>query len=102
MFSLSYRHNDDTGELEASLNGDHSSKKMKVLQDKLEEVAKLLRQIKDIRDELNILKSIAAFQHKVQSTMPRSVAKEELSSYYLLTNIEELEKFADKTQEAVR
>ncbi|KAJ4149121.1 hypothetical protein NW754_000560 [Fusarium falciforme] len=102
LFSLSYRRDNDSGELEASLDAEHTSKKKKALQNALEKVAKQLCDIKDIRDELNILKSIAAFQHKVQSNMAGNGAKEELSSYYLLRDIDELDKFADQTQEAVK
>lgn len=75
---------------------------MEGLQDALNTVAVQLCQIKDIRDELNILKSIAKFQRKVQSTMAGSGAKEELSSYYLLRDLDELDKFSNQTQEAVR
>ncbi|KAI8723086.1 hypothetical protein NCS52_00163600 [Fusarium sp. LHS14.1] len=102
FFSSSYRRDNDPGELETSLDAEHTSKKMKGLQKALKKVAKQLCDIKDIRDELNILKSIAAFQHKVQSTMAGNGAKEELSSYYLLRDIEELDRFADQTQEAVK
>ncbi|KAL2691339.1 hypothetical protein Neosp_001723 [[Neocosmospora] mangrovei] len=102
FFSSSYRRDNDPGELETSLDAEHTSKKMKDLQKELGKVAKQLGDIKDIRDELNILKSIAAFQHKVQSTMAGNGAKEELSSFYLMRDIEELDKFADQTQEAVK
>lgn len=89
---------------------------MKDLKDALKTVAEQLRHIKDIRDELNILMSIARFQHKVQSTMnkvqtsqnhrsqsymTKSQPDEDLSSDCLLRDLKELDRFADQTQEAV-
>ncbi|RMI94418.1 hypothetical protein CDV36_016473 [Fusarium kuroshium] len=72
------------------------------LQDGLKKVADQLCHIKDIRDELNILKSIATFQSKVQSTMAGNGANKDLSSDYLSRDIEELDKLAEQTQEAVK
>jgi hypothetical protein len=74
---------------------------MKKLKDALKKMSEQLRHIKDIRDELNILMSIARFQRKVQSTMTKSHTDGDLSSDYLLRDIEELVKSADQTQEAV-
>lgn len=89
---------------------------MKDLKDALKTVAEQLSHIKDIRDELNHLMSIARFQRKVQSTlnkiqmsqnhwsrsyMTKSQPDEDLSSDYLLRDLKELDRFADQTQEAV-
>lgn len=74
---------------------------MKDLRAALTMVSEQLCHIKDIRDELNILMSIARFQRKVQSTMAGTGADEDLSSYYLLRDLKELDKFAEQTQEAV-
>lgn len=75
----------------------------------LESVAKQLCNIKDIRDELNILKTVATWQNKVQSTMAKKkigeedskATKTELLAEYILTDIEELGEIAMQVQEAV-
>ncbi|KAJ4226298.1 hypothetical protein NW759_004884 [Fusarium solani] len=102
LFSLSYGRHGYAREPETGPDSHHASEIMEGLQDALNTVAVQLCQIKDIRDELNILKSIAKFQRKVQSTMAGSGAKEEFSSYYLLRDLDELDKFSNQTQEAVK
>lgn len=84
-----------------SLNADAASNIMKDLHATLTNVSEQLRHIKDIRDELNILMSIATFQEKVQSAMAGGNTKEGLSSTHVFTDIKELSKFASQTQEAV-
>lgn len=74
---------------------------MERLQKGLEVVDDHLCDIKDIRDELNILASIATFQHKVQSSMAQNRADEDLSSVYLSRDINKLDKLAEQTQESV-
>ncbi|RSL79740.1 hypothetical protein BHE90_001537 [Fusarium euwallaceae] len=96
MFSLSYGPRKNTRQLESDLDV------MERLRDALKAESEQLWYIKDIRDELNILKSIAACQRKVQSTMAGIGTNEELSSDWLLRSIKELENFAEQTQEAVK
>ncbi|KAI6758608.1 hypothetical protein HG530_010848 [Fusarium avenaceum] len=116
LFGLSYGGHDRSRQPETSPGVEDTSKMMKDLKDALKTVAEQLRHIKDIRDELNILMSIARFQRKVQSTMnkvqmsqnhrsqsymTKSQPDEDLSSDYLLRDLKELDRFADQTQEAV-
>ncbi|RSL93591.1 hypothetical protein CEP52_013157 [Fusarium oligoseptatum] len=102
LFSLSYGRQDYARAAAIGPNSPRTSERMNRLQDALHKVSVQLCQIKDIRDELNILKSIARFQRKVQSTMAGSKTKEELSSYYLLRDIDELDKVSNQTQEAIK
>ncbi|KAJ4315375.1 hypothetical protein N0V84_008384 [Fusarium piperis] len=105
LFSLSYDRRHYAKELTTPLDTVRTSEIMEDLRTALTKVSEQLCHIKDIRDELNILMSIARFQRKVQSTMARSGPKspdEDLSSDYLLRDIKELDKFAEQTQEAVR
>ncbi|KAM6534117.1 hypothetical protein FALCPG4_007054 [Fusarium falciforme] len=102
LFSSSYHRRNDARELKTGLDADRTFKMMKALRAALTTVSEQLCHIKDIRDELNILMSIARFQRKVQVTIAGKGADEELSSHYLLRDIKELDKFAEQTQEAVK
>lgn len=71
----------------------------------MKKTAKHLYNIKDVRDELNILKTIAEFQQEVQSSMarddPDAARNNELTAEYILKDIKELDKSAGQTQAAV-
>lgn len=84
------------------------------LQDATQQAAKLLFEIKDVRDELNIIKTVAQFQRKVQSAMKRhdnydtctaqqnpKGAVEDLTADYVCNDIIELDKVAEQIQESV-
>ncbi|KAF5697891.1 ankyrin protein [Fusarium globosum] len=59
--------------------------------------------IKDVRDELNILKSVAGYQQIVQSGLDRKeVDESRLASTYVLKNLKELDDVAERIQSAVR
>ncbi|RSL54692.1 hypothetical protein CEP54_009739 [Fusarium duplospermum] len=91
MFRLSYGHHGHAA---------HTSDTMKDIQTALSTVAKQLYYVRDVRDELNILMSIARFQCKVQSNMAGSSPKEDLSSDYVLENIKTLVQAAFTLQES--
>ncbi|KAI8308606.1 hypothetical protein K4K61_002478 [Colletotrichum sp. SAR11_59] len=64
--------------------------------------------IKDVRDELHILKTIAEYQQKVQASMENtipSVSKagfdENMKAKYVKNDVEELDRLASNIQEAV-
>ncbi|KAI8173115.1 hypothetical protein KHU50_004826 [Colletotrichum sp. SAR 10_65] len=84
------------------------------VQEATRKAAALLFEIKDVRDELNILKTIAEYQRKVQSSMdghasnsgsapnPASTAvDEDLSGRYVKNDVEELDRLARKTEDAL-
>ncbi|RSL93024.1 hypothetical protein CDV31_014904 [Fusarium ambrosium] len=102
FFSQSSDRRNNAIKLEGGLDADRTSAMMKDLWAALTTVSEQLCHIKDIRDELNILMSIARFQRKVQVTMDGKGAGEDLSSQYLLKDMKELDKFAEQTQEAVK
>ncbi|KAL6352541.1 hypothetical protein LRP88_14311 [Fusarium phalaenopsidis] len=102
LFNWAYQRRNDATELKTGLDADRTFKMMKALRAALTTVSEQLCHIKDIRDELNILMSIARFQRKVQVTMAGKGTDEDLSSHYLLRDIKELDKFAEQTQEAVK
>ncbi|KAF5009198.1 hypothetical protein FDECE_4563 [Fusarium decemcellulare] len=60
--------------------------------------AKLLFEIRDARDELNILRSIVRAQQAVQSPMAR---REDITALYIFNDIRELDAIAARTQAAV-
>ncbi|KFH45075.1 Serine/threonine-protein phosphatase 6 regulatory ankyrin repeat subunit C-like protein [Hapsidospora chrysogenum ATCC 11550] len=64
--------------------------------------ANLFRNIKDIRDELNILKTVAEFQYSVQRGL-RSVQGRDIqpSSHSVIRDIEEMDELAKRIQNAV-
>lgn len=74
---------------------------MSHLSSTLGKVAHQLCDIKDIRDELNILKTVATFQRKVQYQMAGPSANGEFETDYILGDIREMDRFAEQTQEAV-
>lgn len=78
------------------------------------EAAKLLFDIKDVRDELNIINTVAKYQRKVQSAMTRDTndntcascqmskdSDENLTADYVCNDIEELDKVAFQIQDSV-
>jgi hypothetical protein len=63
---------------------------------------KLFADIKDVRDELNILKSSARFQKKVQRDLARDyVYDTNHSADYVENDITEMDSVADRIQSAV-
>ncbi|KAI8294060.1 hypothetical protein K4K56_003099 [Colletotrichum sp. SAR 10_98] len=78
------------------------------VQDATRDAAKLLFEIKDVRDELNILKTIAEYQGKVQSLMDDNGPSdtddgfdEDLTAKYVTKDIKELDGLAKKTEDAL-
>ncbi|KAH0426237.1 hypothetical protein CcaCcLH18_10466 [Colletotrichum camelliae] len=84
------------------------------VQEATRKAATLLFEIKDIRDELNILKTIAEYQRKVQSSIDGDVSSsgsapnaasmavdEDLSGRYVKNDVEELDRLARKTEDAL-
>ncbi|KAK1522972.1 hypothetical protein CPAR01_14515 [Colletotrichum paranaense] len=73
--------------------------------------AKLLYDIKDVRDELNILRTIADYQKRVQRKLIGTVPDhtpdattnwdEDETAAYVMNDIEELDKLAKKTEDAL-
>lgn len=70
--------------------------------------AKLLFQIKDVRDELHILKTVAEYQEKVQNSMDKAIHSasnaafdDNMKAKYVKNDIEELDRLARNIQEAV-
>lgn len=73
--------------------------------------ARLLYDIKDVRDELHILKTIAVYQQKVQRclidttpSLPLDITvkwDEDQTAEYVMDDIDELDKLAKKTEDAV-
>jgi hypothetical protein len=62
----------------------------------------LFADIKDVRDELNILKSAARFQKKVQLDLAEGYVKDtNLSADYVENDIKEMDNVADRIQSAV-
>ncbi|SPO05269.1 uncharacterized protein DNG_07956 [Cephalotrichum gorgonifer] len=67
----------------------------------LEEAVTLYCRIKDIRDELNILKTIATYQNDVQGKMPgRGSTPAETTAAYIVADITKMELMANRIQEA--
>ncbi|SPN96596.1 uncharacterized protein DNG_00118 [Cephalotrichum gorgonifer] len=62
---------------------------------------KLSCDIKDIRDELNILKTIATYQRTVQDELHNEPVQSDRSASYVVDDIRELDKGATRIQEAV-
>ncbi|PKS06261.1 hypothetical protein jhhlp_007007 [Lomentospora prolificans] len=67
------------------------------------EAADLLRNVKDIRDELNILRVIVSYQKMVQELlpMPAGIAHNDRHARSIVGDIEELDKVAKKIEGAV-
>ncbi|KAJ0310680.1 hypothetical protein Brms1b_008633 [Colletotrichum noveboracense] len=87
---------------QASKNkGQSTEQTMGHLSSTLGKVARQLCDIKDIRDELNILKTVATFQRKVQYQMAGPCANGDFETDYILGDIREMDRFAEQTQEAV-
>lgn len=59
-------------------------------------------EIKDIRDELNILKSIAGYQKIVQAKVFEETSlASDLSATYILNDLDEMDKLAERIQSSV-
>ncbi|KAF9877633.1 hypothetical protein CkaCkLH20_04768 [Colletotrichum karsti] len=78
------------------------------LQNATLDAAKLLYDIKDVRDELNILKNVANLQQRVQSDLEKSFTKgsnnndeRDLTATYVCDDIAELEKVAERINDAL-
>ncbi|CAI4216081.1 unnamed protein product [Parascedosporium putredinis] len=82
--------------------GDENESKDKRLKS-IEEAARLLRDVKDIRDELNILRLIASYQMTVQDSLPTSAGTTHIDrdARSIAASIEELDKLAKKIEGAV-
>ncbi|UQC90706.1 uncharacterized protein CLUP02_16236 [Colletotrichum lupini] len=70
--------------------------------------AQLLFEIKDVRDELNILRTVAEFQRKVQSRMDgrepnaiSTVLDADLTAAYVRNDIDEMDKLAGRIRDAL-
>ncbi|KAI8317367.1 Ankyrin repeat and protein kinase domain-containing protein 1 [Colletotrichum sp. SAR11_240] len=71
--------------------------------------SKLLFQIKDVRDELHILKTIADYQEKVQTSMDKAIHSasnaafdENMKAKYVRNDVDELDRLACNIQEALQ
>lgn len=64
-------------------------------------------QIKDFRDELNILKSVANYQEIVQQRLERNttgggdIARDDLTATYILNDIKQMDNTAQRIEAAV-
>ncbi|RSL40494.1 hypothetical protein CEP54_016103 [Fusarium duplospermum] len=68
----------------------------------IKEAEKLYCDIKDVRDELNILKSAAQYQMIVQRGLANSPVEDaDLSATYVVNDLREMDTFADRIQSAV-
>ncbi|KAI8182787.1 hypothetical protein K4K51_000610 [Colletotrichum sp. SAR 10_75] len=103
LFKQAYGHHHLSSNGEASKNkGKSTEQTMGHLSSTLGKVARQLCDIKDIRDELNILKTVATFQRKVQYQMGGPSANGDFETDYILGDIREMDRFAEQTQEAVK
>ncbi|KAK1524027.1 uncharacterized protein CCOS01_09114 [Colletotrichum costaricense] len=74
----------------------------------VKKAAQLLFEIKDVRDELNILRTVAEFQRKVQSRMdgrePNAISTmldADLTAAYVRNDIDEMDKLAGRIRDAL-
>lgn len=67
----------------------------------IEKAKKLSCDIKDVRDELNILKSAARFQRVVQRNLARGQRNLDISADYVENDIREMDEVASRIQSAV-
>ncbi|KAF4490740.1 hypothetical protein CGGC5_v002443 [Colletotrichum fructicola Nara gc5] len=103
LFNQAYGHHHLSSNREDRKNkGKSTEQTMGHLSSTLGKVARQLCDIKDIRDELNILKTVATFQRKVQYQMAGPSANGDLETDYILSDIREMDRFAEQTQEAVK
>ncbi|SPJ74158.1 uncharacterized protein FTOL_03888 [Fusarium torulosum] len=100
----------ETADLGSSINshpdGVHHRGQVKTWEEKMRKSIKLAEDlfadIKDVRDELNILKSVARFQKKVQLDLAgKSVKDTNLSADYVENDIKEMDNVADRIQSAL-
>ncbi|KAJ0312211.1 hypothetical protein COL516b_001283 [Colletotrichum fioriniae] len=67
----------------------------------IKQAEELYGDIKDVRDELNILKSVAQYQETVQMRLRNCQKKTtDLSAAYIVNNVKELDVVADRIQSA--
>lgn len=72
------------------------------IKDAIKTAERLFGEIKDIRDELNILKSIANHQNSVQNKlMGKGSAELDLTASYITNDITEMDNLANRIQSAV-
>ncbi|KAH9240602.1 hypothetical protein K456DRAFT_1719835 [Colletotrichum gloeosporioides 23] len=103
LFKQAYGHHHLSSNGQASKNkGQSTEQTMGHLSSTLGKVARQLCDIKDIRDDLNILKTVATFQRKVQYQMAGPCANGDFETDYILGDIREMDRFAEQTQEAVK
>lgn len=74
------------------------------MKESIQRATELSKKAKDVRDELNILRTIARFQLTVQRRLAATSAtkNEDLTAQYNLDDINELDKLASRIQENVR
>ncbi|KAH0443971.1 hypothetical protein CcaCcLH18_00797 [Colletotrichum camelliae] len=112
------------GRQEAELYGQFSGQKRDLRQEEVDnssshgnlstteaavkKAAQLLFEIKDVRDELNILRTIAEFQRKVQSRMngreltaTSPILDEDLTAVYVRNDIDEMDQLAGRIKDAL-
>lgn len=79
--------------------GEHAKR----IRDSISGATHLYGEIKDVRDELNILKSIANYQSIVQNKLfgKRSITLD-LAASYMVSDLEEMDKLAGRIETAVR
>ncbi|KAK7750798.1 hypothetical protein SLS62_007197 [Diatrype stigma] len=69
------------------------------MKESIRRATQLSKKAKDVRDELNILRTIASFQLAVQSRLANNaMKKEDLTAQYNLNDINELDKLASRIQ----
>ena len=71
------------------------------MRESIEKAKKLFCDIKDVRDELNILKSAARFQRVVQRNLARGKRNLDISAEYVENDIREMDEVASRIQSAV-
>ncbi|RBA22490.1 hypothetical protein FPRO05_00837 [Fusarium proliferatum] len=85
----------------ANGKADHQSQSQ-IITEAIDKEKSLYGDIKDVRDELNILKSVAQFQQIVQRGLAgKKVDESRLSSTYVVKDLEELDSIADRIQSAI-
>ncbi|KAF4339903.1 ankyrin unc44 [Fusarium beomiforme] len=93
------------GTAPAASSGRQARRADEVTRGYIEDAQQLFYLIKDIRDELNILKSVSRFQKIVQKSLTSNlgimVKDEELSADYVQNDISEMDIIADRIQSAV-
>ncbi|KAF5671259.1 ankyrin unc44 [Fusarium heterosporum] len=92
--------NDDTSPVEQQESD--KAKPIYTTSEAIEKAKGLCYDIKDVRDELSILKSVAQFQSFVQEDLVgKGRGASRLSSSYVMKDLEELDKIAERIQTAI-